>query len=277
MSYHAWTYNGVHLKIGRLGQYADIGKSCTVYEYLKSVFDELYECDRRVKELYDSISGLDADGQMRAVETAQRLTEYLDSKEFDRVEKKIDNVLLGLGFTDADRMKTADILSGGMKTKLILAKLLLEDNNILILDEPTNFLDAGYIGWLGDYLSRLRCAFIVISHDRAFLNRISTRIVEIANRTFKSYDGNYDYYLAEKRKREAVQLQQHKAQQKYIARAEEYIAANSEEATGGIVRTKATWLKKMLATLERIEKPGEIIKPQFEFRHARGATKYIMR
>lgn len=265
-----------NLKIGYLDQYADINKNCTVYEYLNSVFDELYALDRKVTEIYDHITELMEDEQMKAVNHAQRIIDLLDEKEFNQIGKKIDNVLLGLGFSNVDRNKTINKLSGGMKTKMILAKILLSDNDILILDEPTNFLDIGYIDWLGNYLCHLKSAFIVISHDKAFLNKISNRIVEIANNNFKVYDGNYDYYLKEKEKREAVQLQQHNAQKKYISHAEAYIAANSEEATGGIVRTKATWLKKMLQTLEYIEKPEEIVKPSFKFQFMRGATKHII-
>ena len=264
------------LNIGYLDQYADIDSTLTVYEYLDAVFEPLYELDRRAAELYEHLAEMDEDEQTRAMNRAARIYEQLDEAEFDRIGKKIDSVLSGLGFTDADRTKTASQLSGGMKTKLVLAKLLLSDNDLLILDEPTNFLDIGYIGWLGDYLCRLKGAYIVISHDRAFLNKVSNKIVEIANRKFKVYEGNYDYYVKEKERREAAQEQQSVAQEKFIARSEAYIAANSGEAWGGKSRSKATWLRKMLENLERIEHPDEIVKPQFEFRHMGGATQKIL-
>lgn len=272
-----WTFesNG-KLKIGYLDQYADIDKNCTVYDYLNSVFTELYDMDKKASEIYEHITELPEDEQMKAVSRAQNLLDYLDEHEFDRIPKKIDNVLTGLGFREEDRAKSVFQLSGGMKTKLILGKLLLTDNDLLILDEPTNFLDIGYIGWLGDYLSKLKSAYLVISHDRAFLNKISNKIVEIANLKFKVYEGNYDYYVKEKERREAEQEKQHIAQEKFIARSEAYIAANSGEANGGVTRSKATWLKKMLASLERIPKPEEIVKPQFQFKHQSGATKHIM-
>ncbi|MHB1152866.1 MAG: ABC-F family ATP-binding cassette domain-containing protein [Eubacteriales bacterium] len=262
------------LKIGYLDQYADIDKSCTVYDYLGSVFDELYEFNRQANEIYEHLFELSEDEQMRMISRAQRIIDYLDEKEFSRIAKKIDNVLAGLGFTDEDCKKTVNILSGGMKTKLILAKILLQDNDVLILDEPTNFLDIGYIKWLGDYLCKLKCVYIVISHDKAFLNKISNRIVEIANRTFKVYNGNYDFYIREKELREAEQTKQQIAQQKYIARSEETVAKYDKGA--GYVSSKATWLKKMLANLERIEKPDEIVKPEFKFKFLRGATKHMM-
>ncbi len=273
----SWNFesNG-HLKIGYLDQYADIDGSLTVYEYLDAVFAPLYELDRRAAELYENLVNLSEDEQTRAMNRAARIYEELDEAGFDRIGKRIDSVLAGLGFTAADRDKTASQLSGGMKTKLVLAKLLLTDNDLLILDEPTNFLDIGYIGWLGDYLCKLKGAYIVISHDRAFLNKVSNKIVEVANRKFKVYEGDYDFYVREKERREAVQEQQSTAQEKFVVRSEAYIAANSGEAWGGKSRSKATWLRKMLDTLERIEHPDRIVKPQFEFRHQGGATEKIL-
>jgi ATPase subunit of ABC transporter with duplicated ATPase domains len=265
-----------NLKIGYLDQYANIEQNCTVYEYLDSVFAELYALDAQVAQIYGQIESLPEEDQIKAVERAQKIADHLDAKEFYQIEKKIGNVLEGLGFFDGDRTKTVPQLSGGMKTKLLLAKMLLSDSDILILDEPTNFLDIKYTAWLGDYLCRLKCAFIVISHDKAFLNKISGKIVEIANRAFKAYNGNYDFYVKEKERLEAVQLQQHIAQDKYIQRSEEYVEAHYYNNITGAGKTKATWLKKMLENLKRIEKPDEIIKPQFSFKFLRGASKQIV-
>ncbi|MFA6948279.1 MAG: ABC-F family ATP-binding cassette domain-containing protein [Eubacteriales bacterium] len=264
------------LRIGKLDQYADLDRSLTVYEYLDGAFDALYETERRMNDIYDSISELPEEEMMRAVTRAGRLSDYLDEHEFDRIPKKLDNVIAGLGFTDADREKSISQLSGGMKTKLILGRLLLSDDDLLILDEPTNFLDIAYIGWLADWLCSMKRAYIVISHDTAFLSRITNRVFEISGCRIRVYEGGYDYYLAERERRDAVQLEQHIAQEKFIARSETYIAANSGEAMGGISRSKATWLKKMLDNLEHINKPDEIVKPQFAFCHASGAAVNIL-
>ncbi|MEA4833397.1 MAG: ABC-F family ATP-binding cassette domain-containing protein [Oscillospiraceae bacterium] len=264
------------LRIGYLDQYADIGKDITVYDYLDSVFTELYKMNDAVERIYASLAELDEAEQMKAVSRAQSMSEYLDAHEFDRIPKKLDNVLLGLGFSDSDREKTVSQLSGGMKMKLILAKLLLTENDLLVLDEPTNFLDISYINWLGDYLCRLKCAYIIISHDRAFLNRVSNKIVEIANRKFKVYEGYYEFYVKEKAHREEIQNEQSIAQGKFIARSEAYVQTFLYNNPGGQGKSKATWLKKMLENLERIEKPDEIVKPQFKFKYANGATRLIM-
>lgn len=272
-----WSFesNG-KLKIGYLDQYASIGKDITVYGYLDEVFADLYEMNHEVDRIYESISKLSEEKQMAACKRAQTLIEELDKRDFDRIPKKIESVLSGLGFTDGDKEKLTSQLSGGMKTKLILAKLLLTEHDLLVLDEPTNFLDIHYIDWFGDYLTRLKYPYIVISHDRAFLNRVSNKIVEIANRKFKVYEGNYDFYEKEKVRRDAIQAQQSIAQGKYIARSEEYVNKFLYNNSGGSGKTKATWLKKMLENLERIEKPDEIVKPQFKFKHAKGATNRIL-
>lgn len=260
-------------RIGYLDQYADIDKAQTVEEYLYDAFSDLYKLSAKVDDIYSSIGDLDEAEQMRAVEKAQDILDMLEKKEFDRIDKKVDSVLYGLGFEDHDRAKTVTELSGGMKTKLILGKLLLTEYDLLILDEPTNFLDIGYIEWLGDYLSKYKGTFIVISHDRAFLNKVTTRIVEIANRKFKSYDGNYDSYLKEKAQREALQEKQAVAQEKYVQWAQNRIAIEEHNETKS---AKYTWLKKMLANLERLEHPEEIVKPEFEFKHQTGASHVIL-
>jgi ATPase subunit of ABC transporter with duplicated ATPase domains len=264
------------LKIGVLDQFAHIGAGFTVLTYVQSVFEPLYVLEKQMMDLYEQLPNLTETHMEKALNRAQAIQETLTEKEFYQINKKIDNVLSGLGFAEEDRNKTVPLLSGGMKTKLILAKLLLGDNDILILDEPTNFLDMDYIQWLGDYLCRLKCAFIVISHDRAFLNKISNKTVEIANRVFKVYNGNYDIYVKEKERLEAVQLQQHTAQAKYIERSEEYVQTFLFANESGSGKTKATWLKRMLETIKRIEKPDEIIKPKFAFLHLKGASGTVM-
>jgi len=161
-----WTLESLpNLRIGYLDQYADLSHVGTVSQYLHEVFRDLYDKNDEVTAIYESISDLSEEEQMRALNRAQNILDYLDKHEFERIDKKIDGVLAGLGFSEADKEKNITHLSGGMKTKLILAKLLLTEHDLLILDEPTNFLDIGYIGWLGEYLSRYKGAFIVISHE----------------------------------------------------------------------------------------------------------------
>ena len=263
------------LKLGYLDQYADINKDMTMYEYLDEAFAELYEIDAKATQLYNDVANYnhDEDKQMKMITAAQKYSDILYEEEFDLREKKIINVVRGLGLNIEERDKNITQFSGGQKTKLMLAKLLLQKNDLLLLDEPTNFLDINYIDWLASYLTTIKGAYIVISHDKAFLNKISTKIIEIANRVLKIYNGNYDYYIAEKKKREEAQLQQHIAQDKYVQWAESYIVMAGIKGQG---QSKATWLKKMLERLERIEKPDEIVKPDFKFKYMGKLPKLVL-
>ena len=264
------------LKLGYLDQYADIDKDVTMYEYLDDAFAELYELDAKVNKIYNDVAdyGHDEEKQMKMITAAQKYSDILYEEEFDLREKKIINVVQGLGLNIEEKDKNITQFSGGQKTKLMLAKLLLQKNDLLLLDEPTNFLDIKYIEWLASYLITIKGAYIVISHDNAFLNKISAKIIEIANRVLKVYNGNYDYYIAEKKKREEMQFQQHIAQDKYIKRSEAYVGAF--EYGSEIMNSKATWLKKMLERLERIEKPDEIVKPEFKFKYMGKLPKLVM-
>jgi len=265
-----------NLKVGWLDQYADIKseKDLSVYGYLESLFAELFAVDAQVVEIYSTLHELDDEAQIKAVNKAERLNELLLAKEFDLIPKKIESVLIGLGFSREEFEKRVNILSGGQKTKIMLAKILLEENDLLVLDEPTNFLDIKYIEWLGNYLKRLPKAYIIISHDRAFLNKVASKIIEIANGKLRIYEGDYDFYLKEKERREVVQEEQHKIQKRFIEESEAYIARAFSIGKG---QGKATWLKKMLATLERIEMPEVIVKPEFQFKHKKGAATSILK
>ena len=265
-----------NLKIGWLDQHASINseKDLSIYDYLEAIFAELFDIDRQVSEIYANLHELDDDAQVKAMNKAERLNEFLLSKEFDTIPKKIESVLFGLGFVREDLDKRVNILSGGQKTKIILAKILLAEDDILVLDEPTNFLDIKYIAWLGDYMKKLERAYIIISHDRAFLNKVSDKIIEIANGKLKIYEGDYDFYLKEKERREAIQAEQHKIQGRFIAESEAYIERAFIIKQG---QGKATWLKKMLAKLEKIEMPEVIVKPEFKFKHKKGAATTILK
>ena len=145
-----------------------------------------------------------------------------------------------------------------MKTKLELGRLLLTEKDLLVSTNRRNFLDIGYIGWLGIISCKLKRAYIVISHDRAFLNKVQNKIVEIATEN-SGLRGNYEYYVVEKQRREEIQEQQSIAQGKFIERSEAYVSAHLYCNSGGRVKTKRRGSKKC-STFERIEKPDEIVK-----------------
>ena len=177
-------------KIGYLDQYAQIEKSVAMREFLQSAFSGLYEIENRMNELYCQ----SADGDMAKLSTAARYQEELERKEFYLIDTKIEQVATGLGLTAVGLDRPIEQMSGGQRAKVILAKLLLEKPDILLLDEPTNFLDKEHVTWLAEYLSSLPNAFLVVSHDYDFLEKISTRICDIDNEKITKYFGTYSEF-----------------------------------------------------------------------------------
>ena len=163
---------------------------------------------------------------------------------------------MGVGSSPQDPVLST--LSGGEKTRLALAKLLLEEPNLLILDEPTNHLDFETLMWLEDYLKGYKGAIIIVSHDRYFLNKVCTRICEIEQGRLTSYRGDYSSYLVQKKMNSERQLKEYEAQQKEIAKLEDYVAKN-------LVRASTSKMAKsrqhMLDRIERIDKPLMYSKP----------------
>ena len=174
-------------KIGYLDQYAQIEKSTIMRVFLQSAFSELYEMENRMNQLYCQ----SVDGNMSKLDMAARYQEELERNEFYLIDTKIEQVTTGLGLMAIGLDRPIEQMSGGQRAKVILAKLLLEKPDILLLDEPTNFLDKEHVVWLAEYLSSLQNAFMVVSHDYEFLEKISTRICDIDNQKITKYFGTY--------------------------------------------------------------------------------------
>ena len=186
------------------------------------------------------------------------LSSYFEARDGYRIDVKIKQVLNGMGFGSTPTDRVISTLSGGEKTRLALAKLLLEEPNLLILDEPTNHLDFETLMWLEDYLKGYKDAIIIVSHDRYFLNKVCTRICEIEQGRLTSYRGDYSSYLVQKKMNSERQLKEYEAQQKEIAKLEDYVAKN-------LVRASTSKMAKsrqhMLDRIERIDKPLMYSKP----------------
>ncbi len=186
------------------------------------------------------------------------LSSYFEARDGYRIDVKIKQVLNGMGFGSTPTDRVISTLSGGEKTRLALAKLLLEEPNLLILDEPTNHLDFETLMWLEDYLKGYKGAIIIVSHDRYFLNKVCTRICEIEQGRLTSYRGDYSSYLVQKKMNSERQLKEYEAQQKEIAKLKDYVAKN-------LVRASTSKMAKsrqhMLDRIERIDKPLMYSKP----------------
>lgn len=242
--------------IGFLRQNSGLNSELTIGEEMKNAFAPLLETLDKMKVLEKKMAdGGDIDSISH--EYAE-LSSYFEARDGYRIDIKIKQVLNGMGFGSTPTDRVISTLSGGEKTRLALAKLLLEEPNLLILDEPTNHLDFETLMWLEDYLKGYKGAIIIVSHDRYFLNKVCTRICEIEQGRLTSYRGDYSSYLVQKKMNSERQLKEYEAQQKEIAKLEDYVAKN-------LVRASTSKMAKsrqhMLDRIERIDKPLMYTKP----------------
>lgn len=242
--------------IGFLRQNSGLNSELTIGEEMKNAFAPLLETLDKMKVLEKKMAdGGDIDSISH--EYAE-LSSYFEARDGYRIDVKIKQVLNGMGFGSTPTDRVISTLSGGEKTRLALAKLLLEEPNLLILDEPTNHLDFETLMWLEDYLKGYKGAIIIVSNDRYFLNKVCTRICEIEQGRLTSYRGDYSSYLVQKKMNSERQLKEYEAQQKEIAKLEDYVAKN-------LVRASTSKMAKsrqhMLDRIERIDKPLMYSKP----------------
>lgn len=242
--------------IGFLRQNSGLNSELTIGEEMKNAFAPLLETLDKMKVLEKKMAD---GGNIDSIshEYAE-LSSYFEARDGYRIDVKIKQVLNGMGFGSTPTDRVISTLSGGEKTRLALAKLLLEEPNLLILDEPTNHLDFETLMWLEDYLKGYKGAIIIVSHDRYFLNKVCTRICEIEQGRLTSYRGDYSSYLVQKKMNSERQLKEYEAQQKEIAKLKDYVAKN-------LVRASTSKMAKsrqhMLDRIERIDKPLMYSKP----------------
>lgn len=259
--------------IGFLRQNSGLNSELTIGEEMKNAFAPLLETLDKMKFLEKKMAdGGDIDSISH--EYAE-LSSYFEARDGYRIDVKIKQVLNGMGFGSTPTDRVISTLSGGEKTRLALAKLLLEEPNLLILDEPTNHLDFETLMWLEDYLKGYKGAIIIVSHDRYFLNKVCTRICEIEQGRLTSYRGDYSSYLVQKKMNSERQLKEYEAQQKEIAKLEDYVAKN-------LVRASTSKMAKsrqhMLDRVERIDKPLMYTKPpKIKLEYDIEPTKEIVR
>lgn len=251
----AWQPN---ISVGYLDQYAEIEKDMTIQSFLKSAFSRLYQLEKEMVMAYEKA----AMGRVEYLDLAAKNQEQLEIHDFYSIDTQIEQVADGLGLLAIGLDKTIDKISGGQRAKVILAKLLLEKPDVILLDEPTNFLDKEHISWLSEYLSGLDNAFMVVSHDYAFLEKIANRICDIDNDTITKYYGTYSEFLRKKTFLRENYVRQYSAQQKEIKKTEEFIRKN-------ISGRKSKMAKGRRKQLERMEKMEALdqkeITPYFHF------------
>jgi len=241
------------LRTAYQAQEATFRQSDTVWEAALNAFDSARQAETEIKALEARMGDTDGDELDALFERYSELTSHFELSGGYEMEHRTEQVLAGLGFSEDDYAIPVSRLSGGQKTRLALAHVLLEDPDLLMLDEPTNHLDLAALEWLENFLRGWNRAYIVVSHDRYFLDRVTTRTLDLSFGTLEDYAGGYSRYLVLREERMSRRQQEYEEQQEFIQRTEEFIrrykaGQRSREARGRETR---------LARLERIERPRE--------------------
>ncbi len=264
--------NGI--RKGYLDQHADIDRSQTVMEYLKGSFTHLFELNGRMETLYEEMAEMSDAGELeQKINKANNILDTLTREGFFDLEAQIKKVANGLGVNSFGYDTQILTLSGGQRAKLLLSKLLLEQPDVMLLDEPTNFLDIEHIAWLVEYLNANEKTVMVISHDTEFLNKVCRFIISIENGQIRKYSGNYSQYLAQAQQNAKQYEESYARQQREIEKMEDYIARNkARAATAGMANSR----QKMLDRMEVIRKPTVVYDAVFSFPHIPVHTKDML-
>lgn len=260
------------VRVGYLDQHTALSKGMTIRDVLKTAFKYLFDMENEMNQICERMSDVTPEELEILLEDLGTIQDILTNNDFYIIDAKVEEIAKGLGLYDIGLDKDVNDLSGGQRTKVLLAKLLLEKPDILLLDEPTNYLDEQHIEWLRRYLQQYENAFILISHDMPFLNSVINLIYHVENQELNRYVGTYDdfiqIYEAKKLQLEAA----YKKQQQEIEDLKDFVARNKARVA---TRNMAMSRQKKLDNMEVIELAREKPKPEFNFRDARASGKLI--
>jgi len=240
--------------VGYLSQHQALSSDHTIYEEVLTVKKDIIELDRSIRQMELDMKSKTGNELEKILSTYTRLTHEFELQNGYAYKSEVIGVLKGLGFSEEEFSRPVIALSGGQKTRLALGKLLLSTPDIILLDEPTNHLDMESIAWLETYLLNYNGAVVVVAHDRYFINKVVTKVVEIENKTASVYLGNYTAYSEKKAMQREALIKHYLNQQKEIKHQEEVIAKLRSFNREKSIR-RAESREKMLNKIERIDKP----------------------
>ena len=243
--------------LGYLAQHQEMQSGNTIYEEVRLAKADVIAMEQQIRSIEQELKSLSGDALSARLDTYTRLTAAFERENGYAYESEIAGVLKGLGFDEEEFSKKVDTLSGGQKTRVSLGKLLLTRPDILLLDEPTNHLDLNSIAWLETYLMNYHGAVLIVSHDRYFLNRVVTKVLEIEQGTLTTYLGNYSDYAVKKQQIREARLKEYLNQQQEIRHQEAVIEKLRSFNREKSIR-RAESRVKMLDKMERVEKPVEM-------------------
>lgn len=264
-----WAKN---VKVGYLDQHTVLESGMTIGDVLRSAFGYLFELEEKMTEIFEKMAEATPEEMEVMMEESGTIQDILTNHDFYVIDAKVEEIARAFGLLELGLDKEVTELSGGQRTKVLLAKLLLEKPDILLLDEPTNYLDENHIEWLKRYLTDYENAFILISHDIEFLNSVINIIYHMENKELNRYVGDYykfkEVYEVKKSQLEAA----YRRQQQEMNELKDFVARNKARVA---TRNMAMSRQKKLDKMEVIELAREKPKPEFNFKEARAAGKVI--
>lgn len=260
-------------RIALLQQQAQFQTGRNLIDEARTALDELTQAQADLVTVTEQLAyAIDDTARKRLVAKYDRLNELLQHHDAYNVDHHVEAILDGLGFAPEDYNRPVETFSGGQQSRLMLAKLLLAAPDVMLLDEPSNHLDVRGTQWLENYLSQQREAMLIVSHDRAFLDRVVTKIFELHAKKLTVYVGNYQAYVHQREERYQLQLKTWEAQHEMIAKNEEYI----RRVNYGVLHKQAQSRQNMLDKLERVERPTRIEAPAMHFKSVRRSGDVVI-
>lgn len=260
------------VRVGYLDQHTALNKGMSIRDVLKGAFQYLFDLETEMNEICDAMGSASEKELEQMLEDLGTIQDTLSNNDFYVIDSKVEEIARGLGLDEIGLDRDVQDLSGGQRTKILLAKLLLEKPDILLLDEPTNYLDEKHIVWLKNYLLNYENAFILISHDIPFLNEVINLVYHVENQEIARYVGNYDdftkVYDVKKQQLEAA----YKKQQQEISELKDFVARNKARVS---TRNMAMSRQKKLDKMDVIELAREKPKPEFNFKEGRTSGKVL--